>query len=208
MEDGGSVLVTFITSVASIIVALITAGYFKKKQEGLKLRTSRKKLTEQINTDEIIYLSLKDMKKKYNADRITIMQFHNGDNFYTNSPMQKSSITYEINTKNLEPIARKHQAVLVSIFSWYYKRIIDGDAFFYSVIDDIDDLGTKSFIRMHGAASLAAVPIYDEQRRLVASLAIEWLYNDMPDEIVENEEFVQEFKDKLFKEAQSLVGYL
>ena len=74
-------LSTFITSLASVAVALIAAGYFRKSHESKKISISRAKLMEQIKKDEIVHYAIRDLRRKYNADRIYVWQFHNGGEF-------------------------------------------------------------------------------------------------------------------------------
>jgi hypothetical protein len=205
---GTTIITSLITAFTSISVALITAGYFKKIMDLRKERKSKKDLTEQFAKDEIIHFSLKEIKRNYDADRITITQFHNGGNFYTNSSMQKSSMTYERMTDGLEPIAQKYQNILVSNFSWYYHQALENNGFFYSVYDDVNDLATKSVIRSHGTNSHAVVPIFDKDKNLVATLALDWSFTEVPVELSENDNFKEDFKVKLQKEAQSLLTYL
>ena len=55
-------------------------------------QNTRNKLTQQIEKDEIVHSTLREIRRKYNADRIYVIQFHNGGNFYTSSAMQKASV--------------------------------------------------------------------------------------------------------------------
>jgi hypothetical protein len=50
--DWADLLKTLITAVTSVIVALVTAGYFRKTQDKKKEKKSREKLVEQIQRDE------------------------------------------------------------------------------------------------------------------------------------------------------------
>jgi len=205
---GTTIITSLITAFTSIFVALITAGYFKKFMDLRKEKKSRKDLTEQFAKDEIIHFSLKEIKKNYDADRITITQFHNGGNFYTNSSMQKSSMTYERMTDGLEPIAQKYQNILVSNYSWYFQQAIENNGFFYSVHVDIADLATRSVIRSHGTNSHVVVPIFDKDKNLVAALALDWAFTEVPNELIADDTFKEEFKAEIFREAQSLLTYL
>jgi hypothetical protein len=205
---GATIITSLITAFTSIFVALITAGYFKKFMDLRKEKKSRKDLTNQFAKDEIIHFSLKEIKRNYDADRITITQFHNGGSFYTNSSMQKSSITYERMTDGLEAIAQKYQNILVNNFSWYYHQTLENNGFFYSVHDEVSDLATRSVIRSHGTNSHAAVPIFDKDKNLVATLALDWAFTEVPSEVIENDKFKETFKVKLQKDAQSLLRYL
>ncbi len=97
-----NIVTTLITSTTSIIVALIAAGFFKNWMEKFKERKSQGKLVKQIQKDEVVHYTIREIRRKYNADRIYIMQFHNGGMFYTQAPMQKVSITFERCSDGLE----------------------------------------------------------------------------------------------------------
>lgn len=206
---GITIITAIIASFTSITVALIAAGYFKQYFDAHKEKTSRKKLTEQLRKDEIIYHSIREIRNLYGADRVTITQFHNGGSFYTNSPMQKSSITYERMTMGLEPISQKFQNILVSTLSWYNNRVLNNEAYFFSVYDDVYDLATKSILRSRGSASHVGVPIFDKEKNLVATLALDWAFSDIPEFIFDKntKNFTTKFKDDIFQQAQSLLVY-
>jgi Mg/Co/Ni transporter MgtE len=58
--DWADVFKTLITAVASVIVALVTEGYFRKTHEKNKEKKSREKLVEHIQRDELIHFTLKE----------------------------------------------------------------------------------------------------------------------------------------------------
>ena len=114
-----------ITSLTSIIIALLGAGYFRKMTIKKEKNKSKESLMQQIKNDEIVHLSIREIRRRYNADRVYIWQFHNGGSFYTSSPMQKISITYERNSDGLERKADKknqqrNNALLISCGTFLY----------------------------------------------------------------------------------------
>ena len=62
--DFSVVLQALITSIASVIVSLIGAGYFKRYTDKQKESFSKSKLMEQIRKDEIVHLALRDLRRK------------------------------------------------------------------------------------------------------------------------------------------------
>ena len=62
-----------------------------------------------MKKDEIVHLAIRDIRRRYNADRVYLWQFHNGGTFYTTSPMQRMSITYERCSDGLERKAERNQ---------------------------------------------------------------------------------------------------
>ena len=90
-------------------LASAAAGYFRKTQDKNKEKKSREKLVEQIQRDELIHFTLKELRRKYITDRVYIIQFHNGGTFYTQASMQKASVTYERCSDGLERKAERNQ---------------------------------------------------------------------------------------------------
>lgn len=206
--DITTILTTLITAVSSVFVALITAGYFRKWQDKTKEKQSRNQLMAQIQKDELIHFTIREIRRQYSADRVYIMQFHNGGYFYTNSPMQKASVTYERNSDGLERIADKFQNILVSHHNWYLTEIINNKMFYVNLDEGMSDLPTKSLLKNYGNYAHAAVPIYDTEKRLIAIMGLSWVFSDIPTEIVEDTNFIDTFKSSLFNDANSLKGYL
>jgi len=198
---------TLITSLSSIVVALIAAGYFKRHQDRQKTEVSKVKLLEQIQKDELVHLAIRSIRRKYNADRVKILQFHNGGNFYTESPMQKASITYERCSDGLERVSDKFQNVLVSNYNFLVKSVISGGLFEYNV-ENIDDLMTRSLLQSFGTQSTCMVPLWDKQQHLIGAFALSWVFSEVPSEFVNNDEFTDEFKGEILTEAVSIISLL
>lgn len=198
---------TLITSITSIIVALISAGLVKAFLDKRKESSSRKKLVQQIEKDQIVYYTIREIRRKYNSDRIFVMQFHNGGNFYTESPMQKVSITYERCSDGLERISEKYQNVLISHMCWYVNKVINKNMFYYNT-DEIEDVPTRALIRNFGSQSHLAVPIYDKLNHLVGIVGMDWVFSEPPDEFLKDNEFTPEMELEIAKEIESIVSLL
>lgn len=206
--DITTILTTLITAISSVAVALITAGYFKKWQDKTKEKQSRNQLMAQIQKDELIHFTIREIRRQYQADRIYIMQFHNGGYFYTNSPMQKASVTYERNSDGLERISDKFQNVLVSHHTWYLTETMGGKMFYADLDSQMSDLPTKSLLKNYGNYAHSAVSIYDDEKRLVGILGLSWVFSDIPEELIEDGNFIDTFKSSLYNDANSLRNYI
>lgn len=206
--DITTILTTLITAVSSVTVALITAGYFRKWQDRTKEKQSRNQLMAQIQKDELIHFTIREIRRQYQADRIYIMQFHNGGYFYTNSPMQKASVTYERNSDGLERISDKFQNVLVSHHTWYLTETMVGKMFYADLDSQMSDLPTKSLLKNYGNYAHSAVSIYDDEKRLVGILGLSWVFSDIPEELIEDGNFIDTFKSSLYNDANSLRNYI
>ena len=197
-----------ITSLTSIVIALIGAGFFRKMSEQKAKLKSRESLLEQIKQDEIVHLAIREIRRRYNADRVYIWQFHNGGVFYTNAPMQKMSITYERNSDGLERKAEKNQNLFVSNFTSYIKDVMNLEMFFPD-ITKVSDIGLRAVMQSNGTKSHAAVPIYDRDKNLTGIFAIDWVFSSIPEEFLKKDGlFTQDFKEEIDKETDTLEKYL
>lgn len=197
-----------ITSITSIIVALVGAGFFRQMREKQEKNKSKEKLMEQIKRDEIVHLAIRDVRRRYNADRVYIWQFHNGGSFYTTSPMQKLSITYERCSDGLERKAEKNQNHLITSFTSYIKDVMDNNMYFPD-IEDMNDIGLRSLAYSSGTKGHCAVPIYDKDKHLVAILCLDWVFSEIPvDYLKKDGKFTQDFIEEFSTDADTLDKYL
>jgi hypothetical protein len=201
------ILQIFLTSITSVVVALIGAGYFKRYNDTKKESYSKSNLMEQIRKDEIVHLAIRDLRRKYNSDRIYIWQFHNGGNFYTSYPMQKTSITYERCSDGLERKSEKYQNILISNFSSYIKQVIDLKMLFLDM-KEVEDLLIRSMCQQYGTQSHVAVPIFDDKQHLIAILSLDWVFSDIPQEYISENKFNKFIIEDLLKEVKSLKNYI
>ena len=197
-----------ITSITSIIVALVGAGFFRQMREKQEKNKSKEKLMEQIKRDEIVHLAIRDVRRRYNADRVYIWQFHNGGSFYTTSPMQKLSITYERCSDGLERKAEKNQNHLITSFTSYIKDVMENNMYFPN-IEDMNDIGLRSLAYSSGTKGHCAVPIYDKDKHLVAILCLDWVFSEIPSEYIKKDgKFTQDFIEEFSTDADTLDKYL
>jgi len=202
------ILEVLVTSVSSIIVALVGAGFFRQMRDKQEKSRSKEKLMEQIKKDEIGHLAIRDVRRSYNADRVYIWQFHNGGSFYTTSPMQKLSITYERCSDGLERKAEKNQNHLITSFTSYIKDTMNGKMYFPNV-EDMNDIGLRSLAYSSGTRGHCAVPIYDKDQHLVAILCLDWVFSEIPKQYLKKDgQFTQDFIDEFSTDADTLDPYL
>jgi hypothetical protein len=205
--DWSKIIEVVLTSFTSIFIALITAGYFRRRAEKGKEQFSKKQLMKQIEHDEIVHYALRELRRKYNADRVYVWQFHNGGNFYTSSPMQRTSITYERCSEGLERKAEKYQGVLISNFTGYIRDTMEYKMFYHDV-EQLPDFAIRSLILSNGTFSHAAVPIFDKENHLTGIMALDWVFSEIPDEYLTDGQFSEQFKKQYTAESGSLTQYL
>jgi hypothetical protein len=62
--DWSKIIEVVLTSFTSIFIALITAGYFRRRAEKVKEQFSKKQLMKQIEHDEIVHYALRELRIK------------------------------------------------------------------------------------------------------------------------------------------------
>jgi hypothetical protein len=199
----GDILETIITSITSITVALIAAGFFKRFSDKNKENSSKKKLVKQIEKDELVHFTLKEIRRKFHADRIYLIQFHNGGTFYTNAPMQKASVTYERCSDGLERVSDHLMHIFVSHYTWFIKNTID-EEMFYIDCEQIEDVATKALFRKFGTQANAAVPIYDNSDQLISIMVLDWVFSEIPDAFIKDGDFTLQFKEEMTADSESV----
>jgi hypothetical protein len=199
----GDILEALITSITSITVALIAAGFFKRFSDRNKENNSKKKLVKQIEKDELVHFTLKEVRRKFHADRIYLIQFHNGGTFYTNAPMQKASVTYERCSDGLERVSDHLMHIFVSHYTWFIKNTID-EEMFYIDCENIEDVATKALFRKFGTQATAAVPIYDNSDQLISIMVLDWVFSEIPNAFIKDEDFTTQFKEEMTADSESI----
>ena len=192
-----------LTSFTSILVALIASGFFKRYWDKRHEKSSKKKLIKQIEKDELVHFTLKEIRRKFHADRIYIIQFHNGGTFYTNSPMQKASVTFERCSDGLERISDHLSHIFVSHYTWFIKQTLS-EGMFYTDCEDIEDVSTKALFRKFGTQATAAIPIYDIQEQLVSIMVLDWVFTEIPADFIKDGDFTLEFKEEMTVDGESV----
>lgn len=107
-------IVALITAVTTSIIGPIAVHY-------VNLWTTIKKkdpLSESIEVNDTINNKLENIKAEAQADRVWLVQFHNGGSFYpTGKSIQKFSVVYEILSTGVVPCQHQFQNIPVSLFS-------------------------------------------------------------------------------------------
>jgi hypothetical protein len=117
-------------------------------------------------------------------------------------------VTYERNSDGLERVGDKFQNILVSNYTWYLGQMMSSRMFYVDLDNQMEDLPTMSLLKNYGNYAHVAVPIYDESKNLIATLALSWVFSEIPTSIIKDNNFSDEFKEELYNDANSLRNYL
>lgn len=120
-------IITAAASMGGVILGPIITNKFRKKIK------SEDPLKESLEINDLIIDKLEIIKKSYSADRVWLIQFHNGGYFHpTGKSIQKFTMVYEQRSENCISVQNQLQGVPVSLFNKTINKLYDG----YHVITD------------------------------------------------------------------------
>ena len=171
---------TMLSSILTVLVALITALFGPLAVEFIKIKFLNKKsdaLGKSISTDEKVDQQLELLMEELECDRICISQFHNGSNFYpTSKSIKKFSIFYERTTEHAHSIKETFQNIPVSLFPKVFSMLYNAGEI--DVPDTKNNQTECGLFPVHGkeykTKSFYMIAIKDLNDDFVGALAISY----------------------------------
>jgi len=118
---GTEVIVAFITGVIGPILLLYIKSILDKKKTPDIVKDA-------LRVSELITSKIDHIRDEFSADRVWIMQFHNGGNFYpTGKSIAKFSFIYEAVSLNTPSIQMNFQNIPVNLFSRSMNQLLEND---------------------------------------------------------------------------------
>lgn len=170
-------MIQYVISFISGVIVPIIIVLINKKLEAKKL-IATDKLAQELQTSLIIDNKLDSLKNEFSADRIWIMQFHNGGHYYpTGKSIQKFSMFYEVVEHGVDSIKMMFQNIPVSLFSRSTNQLLEKD---YIAIPDFKDetvatYGLKYTADETNCKSTYIFGIFDINNRMIGTLGVEYV---------------------------------
>jgi len=118
---GTEVIVAFITGVLGPVILLYLKNRFEKKKTPDMIKDA-------LRVSELVTTKIEHIKEEFSADRVWILQFHNGGHFYpTGKSMAKFSFIYETVSSNANSIQLNFQNIPVNLFSRSINQLLEND---------------------------------------------------------------------------------
>jgi len=191
-----------VTLLAAIITALATLAsvwlghrYVSKKERNCIVKETIQ------NTN--VYAALEFLLGETGADRAYIMEFHNGDHYFSGRGQQKFSCTYEVVEQGISVECEHSQNHRVSNFHLYTKDLIEQGRYVHTDVEGIEDRGFQNMIKHKGVSALYNVPIKTLNGKIIGILGIDFVKSAPPEDIQSDAKF--EF---MRRQARILGGYL
>jgi hypothetical protein len=165
------ILIALITGVVSPIIVQLTKYYISV------LRTPAKKteISKAIKYDDLITNKLDKIKDSFNADRVWILEFHNGNYTFSGKGLQKFSVTYESVRPGVAREGHTTQNIPTSLFSRFFRSITEDDQFEVKNVNEVNasNSSMQSFFESRGTKSFLALGIKNIEGLLIGVLCLE-----------------------------------
>ena len=186
-------------ALAAVVSAIATVAsvWFKNKLKERK----EKVFNYDPNMHSNVMTALEYMRQETEADRVYILEFHNGEHYFSGRSQQKFSCTYEVVNEGISREVQELQNIRVSSMHYLIKDVVDGKTFVCKdVCDCSDDLSFKSFMETRGIKSMFARPIKTLNGKIIGVLVMDFVkehrkWGDVADEFIK-------------KQAKIISGYL
>lgn len=160
---------------SGVVVPLLVV--FINKRLELKRLRKNDKLESEIKVCNVVNTKLDSLREEFNADRVWVMQFHNGGHYYpTGKSIQKFSMFYESVEPGCESIKLLFQNIPVSLFSPSANKILTDNVI--AVPDFKDDqmptYGLKYTAQETGSKSTYIFGIRDINNKLIGMLGVDF----------------------------------
>jgi hypothetical protein len=169
----GEVIVALVTAVTTSVIGPIAVHYVTALIAPKKKDT----LSEAIEINTIITEKLETVRTEVTADRIWLLQFHNGGHFYpTGKSIQKFSMVYELSCNDTIPCQTQFQNIPVSLFSKQINNLHKGQIGIVpdTDIEDMQYHGITSVIGSLGIKSTYVFPIYNIKNEFVGIVGVDY----------------------------------
>lgn len=170
----------FLKEVLVIIKEFFVWGYKKKKT-----------LKEDLESSEKIIRILQNIEVDYDADRVLVYQFHNGEYFYTGHSIDKMSNTHEVVSKGVSREQINSASIFTSPFRNMLRDLLTYPVVVYSNVDDIEDYNSKVFFLERGVQSVVMTLLRDRSDRPVGMLCVEFVKDIEPGVLSDDKTIVQ-----------------
>ena len=142
---------------------------------------------------------LDDIIDKWNLDRGSIYQFHNGGKFFNGVSMKKYSLTYESTAPGIVKVKESNQNVFVTEHPYLMKQLSE-NVIFSTLIEDPSLDYIRDRLEEQGIVQIISIPIRSLNDVLLGFVQFSMIKNRIL--------ITEEMEDDLVQGAQKISGYL
>jgi hypothetical protein len=162
-----SVLAGAVSSAAAVAGIWLKLRYDKRKD---------KQLNYDPNLHQSVISSLDSIIDETDADRAYILEFHNGEHYFSGKSQQKLSCTYEALSEGISSESYNTQNIRVSNFHGMVKSIAKDETFRCPDIRGYsEDMAFRAFMQNKGVKSIFAKPIKTVNQKIIGIMVLEYV---------------------------------
>jgi hypothetical protein len=163
-------IIAFITGVISPITILLFKNWLEKKKKP-------DMVADTLELGEVVTHKIEEIREEISADRVWLVQFHNGGHFYpTGKSMAKFSMIYETVNVSVNSIQNNFQNIPVSLFSKSINELLKNDVIEIPDFKDetISTFGLKYIAEESGCKSGYLFSIKSIDDKFIGILGIDY----------------------------------
>jgi hypothetical protein len=134
-------------------------------------------LKNSLQKNTLVNVKLEEIKEHLKADRVWVMQFHNGGTFYpTGKSIQKFSMFYELVSQDTFSVQSQFQNIPVSLFSKSINHLLEEDTIAVPDFKDetVATYGLKHIADENGCKSIYLFAVKTIEGKFIGTLGIEY----------------------------------
>ena len=187
---------TILAAVISSTATLASVWFGRRIMEGRK----RDAIIDETIQNANVYTALEFLMAESGADRAYVMEFHNGEHYFSGRGQQKFSCTYETVKNGISAEFKNSQNHRISNFHHYISELVNDGSFAYVQIEDIKDPAFKTLLKDKGVSSIFNVPLKTLNGKVIGVLGVDYVKSS------------HLFKDDMLtfmrRQARIVTGYL
>lgn len=153
------------------------------------------------NLHSNIVSALEYVMQETEADRVYVMEFHNGEHYFSGRSQQKLSCTYEVVSDGISAECQRLQNIRISNFHGLIKDIAQEKTFVCPDLQEYNqDIAFKSLLESKGIQSVFARPIKTINGRILGVIGLDY--------VKEKRTWSKEAEEFIKKQARVISGYL
>lgn len=132
--------------IALLIAFLSNPTYVFEKYEEWKEKQHTEKLTHRLQHNEKLHILIEKLMYKVNADRVILLELHNGISNNSGLPFAKCSATYESINEGVIPVSDQYQDLNLSLMP--FATTLFNDGYWCGNTDELKDIDKALCYRM------------------------------------------------------------
>jgi len=169
------IMVAFVTGVLGPVIYLFVEKYFHNRRE-----RSRDKIKEHFYDTGVISMELDEIRREFEADRVWIIQFHNGGNFYpSGNSIQKFSVFYESLNAGIGSLSNVFSNIPSSLYSKTFNHLLNSEDGGISINDydneNLTGYGWRNSSEYTGNKSTYLIPLFSFDDKFIGVLGIDYV---------------------------------